>query len=141
MTFHEKSRWIGLVAILMVWTWYFVTIARAVGAGYPDQPYLMALMIPAVIAFTVIHAVGHAVIAVMKPKEANAAMDERERAIAARATIWGYNLLSFGIFLVITGSFFWWNSFVIVNALMFAFVLADSARYVAEIVLYRRASA
>jgi len=77
----------------------------------------------------------------MKPREARTEMDERERAIAHRASAWGYNLLSVGIFFVIAGSFFWWNSFVIVNALLFAFVLADSARYVAEIVLYRRMAA
>ena len=33
MTFHEKSRWIALIANLLVWGWYFATIARAVEAG------------------------------------------------------------------------------------------------------------
>lgn len=33
MTFHEKSRWIALVANLAVWGWYFVTVAQAYRRG------------------------------------------------------------------------------------------------------------
>lgn len=138
MTFHEKSRWIALVANLAVWGWYFVIVARAVAAGYPDEPYLMWLMVPVIGALTIIHVVAHIVVAVMNPKEANEGLDERGRAIGYRASAWGYNILCVGVFAVITTSFFWWNSFVIVNSLMFAFILAETVRYAVEIRAYRR---
>lgn len=138
MTFHEKSRWIALLANLGIWGWYFITVARAVGAGYPDQPGLMWLMVPVIGALTIIHVVAHVAVALMNPKEANEELDERGRAIGYRASAWGYNILCVGIFGVITASFFWWNSFVIVNGLLFAFIFAESVRYGIEIRAYRR---
>ncbi|MEA3012864.1 MAG: hypothetical protein QOD42_1409 [Sphingomonadales bacterium] len=138
MTFHEKSRGIALVANLAVWGWYFVIVARAVAAGYPDEPYPMWLMVPVIGALTIIHVVAHIVVAVMNPSEANEGLDERGRAIGYRASAWGYDILCVGVFAVIVASFFWWNSFMIVNSLMFAFILAETVRYAIEIRAYRR---
>ena len=141
MTFHEKSRWIALIANLMVWSWYFVFVVQAVDAGYPDRPQLMFVLLPVIGALTVIHVVAHVAVALINPKEAHAELDERGRAIGHRASARAYNILCVGIFGVITASFFWWNSFVIVNALLFVFILAETARYGLEIAAYRRGTA
>ena len=141
MTFHEKSRWIALIANLMVWSWYFVIVVQAVNAGYPDRPQLMFVLLPVLGALTVIHVVAHVAVALIDPKEVNAELDERGRAIGHRASAWAYNILCVGIFCVITASFFWWNSLVIVNALLFVFILAETARYGLEIAAYRRGTA
>jgi hypothetical protein len=138
MTFHEKSRWIALGANLIVWSWYFVTVARALRAGFPDAPYFMAMMIPVIIALAIIHIVGHTIAALMNPKEASADTDERERAVGQRAAVWGYHLLCVGIFLVVGGSLFWWNTFLVVNGILFAFIIAECVRYAIEIAAYRR---
>jgi len=141
MTFQEKSRWIELVANLAVWSWYFFMVARALAAGYPDEPYLLALMAPVVVALVVIHIVGHVVAALSNVREAGAPLDERDRDVARRASAWGYNVLCVGVFAVIACSFFWWNSFVIVNALLFAFIVSETVRLIGEITLYRRMAA
>lgn len=141
MTFHEKSRWIALVANLLVWGWYFVTLARAIAAGAPDVPWMIALTVPVIIALTVIHVVAHIVVALLKPSEAEAPMDEREKDIARRAQAQAYNLLAVGIFIALGSTLYYWNTLIAVNAVLFAFILAESIRYGLEIAAYRRMAA
>lgn len=141
MTFHEKSRWIALVTNLVAWGWYFVTVARVYGAGAPDTPWLIAMTIPVIIAATVIHIVGHVAVAVWKPSEARSEMDERERAIAGRATVIAYNVLAVGLMIAIGTTLAHWNAFFAVNAVLFVFILAETVRYGLEILAYRRMAA
>ena len=141
MTFHEKSRWIALLANLGVWGWYFVTVARVLAAGHPGERYLMWLMVPVIGALTVIHIVAHAVVALMKPSEARTEMDEREREIARRATAIAYDVLAAGIVVALGTTLYYWSAFVAVNAVLLAFILAESVRYTIEIRSYRRGRA
>ena len=138
MSFQEKSRWIALAANLVAWGWYFVTIGRLLFAGVPDERGLLALMIPVIIVITIIHIVGHVIVAVLKPSEATSELDERDKAIARRAAAIGYNVLCLGIVIALGSTLYYWNTFVAVNAVMFAFILAECVRYGVEIATYRR---
>jgi hypothetical protein len=141
MTFNEKSRWIALLANLGGWGWYFITVGRALAAGAPDVRYLLALTIPVVIWLTIVTIVAHIVVAMLNPKEAHTRLDERERGIAGEAARRAYSLLSAGIFAVIVGSAFYWNTFFVVNALLFVFILSETVRYALELAAYRRMAA
>ncbi len=141
MTFHEKSRWIALLANFGVWSWYFLTVARVHGAGAPNAPYVIAMMLPVIIAITVIHIVAHAAVALWKPGEARTGMDEREQAIARRAAVIAYNVLAVGLILAVGVTLFNWTAFFAINAVMLVFIIAESVRYALEIVAYRRMAA
>lgn len=141
MTFHEKSRWIALIANLGAWSWYFVTVARMHAADVPDAPDLIAMMLPVIVVITVVHIVAHATVALWRPSEARTEMDEREQAIARRATAIAYNILAVGLILAIGATLFNWTAFFAVNVVMFVFVLAESVRYALEIASYRRMAA
>jgi len=138
MTFQEKSRWIALTANLVVWGWYFVTVGRLLAAGVPDERGLLGLMVPVIVGITIIHIVGHVVVAVLKPSEARTELDEREKAIARHAAAIGYTVLCVGIAIALGSTLYYWNTFVAVNAVMFAFILAECARYGVEIAAFRR---
>lgn len=138
MTFQEKSRWIALTANLVAWGWYFVTVARLLAIGVPDERGLLGLMVPVVLAVTIITVVGHVVVAVLKPSEAKSTLDEREAAIARRAAAIGYNVLCVGIVVAMGTTLYYWTAFVAVNAVMLAFILAESVRYAIEITAFRR---
>jgi len=138
MSFQEKSRWIALAANLVAWGWYFVTVGHLLAAGVPDERRLLALMIPVIIVITIIHIVGHVIVAVLKPGEATSELDERDKAIARRAAAIGYNVLCLGIVIALGSTLYYWNTFVAVNAVMFAFILAECVRYGVEIATYRR---
>jgi dolichyl-phosphate-mannose--protein O-mannosyl transferase len=134
MTFNEKSRWIALLANLGGWGWYFAIVARALAAGAPDEPALLALTVPVVIWLTIVTIAAHIVVAVLNPKEARTRMDERERLIAGEAARKAYALL-------FVGSAFHWRTFFVVNALLFVFILSETVRYALELAAYRRMAA
>lgn len=142
MSFHEKSRWIALGANLVVWGWYFVTVARLltgdIAARISDERGLLGLMMPAIVAITIIHIVGHVIVAALKPEEARTERDERERAIARHAAAIGYSVLCFGIVIALGATLYYWTALVAVNAVMLAFIAAECVRYGVEIAAYRR---
>lgn len=138
MTFHEKSRWIALAANIVIWGWYFVIVLRALGAGYPDEPYLLGAIVGVIVAMVVIHVVLHTAIAIWRPSEARSEMDERDRAISDRAGARALDILSLGLVIALGAGLYHWNTFVTINAVLFAFILADTTRYAMEIVAYRR---
>ena len=138
MSFQEKSRWIALTANLIVWGWYFVTVVQLLAAGVPDHRGMLGLLVPVIIAITVIHIVGHALVAALKPGEARTELDEREQVIARRAAAAGYHVLCLGIVVALGSTLYYWNTLVAVNAVMFAFILAECVRYGIEIFSFRR---
>ena len=142
MTFHEKSRWIALGANVVIWGWYFVTLGRIlsgdIAARIGDERGLLGLMVPVIVAITIVNIVGHIIVAALKPKEAKTELDEREKAIARHATAIGYNVLCVGIVFAMATTFYYWTAFVAVNAVMLAFIVAECVRYGFEILAYRR---
>jgi hypothetical protein len=142
MTFQEKSRWIALAANLIAWGWYFVTIVRLLTGDLAgrigDERGLLGLMVPVMVIIIIINIVGHVIVAVLKPSEARTALDEREQAIARRAAAIGYNVLCLGIVIAMGATLYYWTAFVAVNAVMFAFILAECVRYGIEIAAFRR---
>lgn len=137
MTYQEKSRWIALIANLLAWGWYCVTLAR-LPAGLPDERGLLGLMVPVFIAITVINIAGHVVVAVLKPGEAGTDLDEREKAISRHASAIGYSVLCVGIAIALGTTLWYWTAWIAVNAVMAAFILAECVRYGVEIAAFRR---
>jgi uncharacterized membrane protein len=137
MSFQEKSRWIALTANLIAWGWYFLTLSR-LPAGLPDERGLLGLMVPIFVAVAIINIVGHIIVAVLKPSEAKTELDEREKAIARRAAAIGYTVLCIGIAVALGATLWFWTVFYAVNAVMFAFILAECVRYGIEIAAFRR---
>lgn len=86
MSFLEKSAWIMSLALLVTGLFYF----NAVNAISNEIGQLAFPHLPMVIAYTVvlclISVIGHIVIAILSPKEANASHDEREQKIIFKAS-------------------------------------------------------
>jgi amino acid transporter len=106
MPFQEKSGWIMSVALLLGGLFYFAQVA-AMSSSLGE---LASPTIPIVILYTIILVIvailGHIVIAIFAPKDANARSDERERKIFDRAGhLSGYVfavgvVLSLGLYLI-----------------------------------------
>ena len=141
MTFREKTRWAALVIDLAIWAWYFNRVAEALPDGPADEMQFFWLAVGATVATIVIHVGAQILFAVQAPKEAGAAMDERERAIERRAGSAAYTLLAIGLVNVLIASYFGWSKFMTVNGVLAVFVLAELFRYAYEIAAYRRAGA
>lgn len=133
MSFHEKTRILSLLVTLLVWGAYFASIARDLAAGAMPESWWLWRLVPVIIVSTIVMTVSATALALWRPAEAEAGLDERERQISHQAGATAYTLLSFGLVIVIGGSLTGWSLFVTINALLFAFVLTECIRYAIEL--------
>ena len=149
-TFYERSCWVSLLATLAVSWWFFAqTIPLLTVEELPDRAGLKALTSLAVIAvvlFIVVQVIGHIVAAVVTHPEDE---DERDRRISLRGEQGAGIVLGLGVIstighilasgwfehemLVLLGS-----PFGILNLLVGSLALAEVARCLTQIILYRR---
>lgn len=146
VSFREKSAWITLAILLLVYTPYF---ARVLSLAERDQlsiPNVTGLFIPALILQIILAIIAHSVISIGSRQEGK---DERDRAIDAKAFRNGYHLFSFLISttavgmltLGLSGRSAWlpWISVAgISQTLLFSLVLAEVTKYATHVICYRR---
>ena len=135
MSFREKSAWITLIAILLVFALYAL---HGPGLANPGRFELHALL-ACFVAFVVIEAIAWLVLRLRYPEDARTPKDERERLIELKATRVGarcYVVLSFvAIFVALHLSH---NPLVVGYYVVLAFVIAEIVNYGTRIVYYRR---
>jgi hypothetical protein len=127
MTFHEKSAWISLVAIVLVGGFYFLHVPWTLTPS-PDR-HLAVGFLYCILAFLVIEVVGHVVVAVRAPKEAHAPRDERERLINLKAIRMAAYVYVIGSFLAVYTLHWGANRLAIANGVLLAFVIAEVVNY------------
>jgi hypothetical protein len=136
MSFREKSAWITLVSIIMVFGVYFTHVPNIFDPDPGDWAlYVIAICIA---AFVVIEVVAHIVLYLRFPKDARTPKDERERLIDLRATRLAAYVYVVGTFLAILTPHHGASGFAVGVFVLMAFVLAEIVNYTARIVYYRR---
>lgn len=142
-SFQEKSAAISITAVLGVYGYYFYSVLLGTGPASPQE--MLFWMIGLVVLLVIVEVCFHIVAAVLNPREANAAEDERERLIALKAYRIGYLLMSVGVLLVLGRILF--GSLVepaevtllsVANLLLFALVVAEVGHYGAALYHFRR---
>jgi len=137
MPFQEKSAWIMTLALLLGGAFYFMTVISMSSA----MGRLASPNIPVVVVYTIIlvliSILGHTLIALFSPKEANARIDEREKLIFVRASsissyVFGFCVITaLGYYLISNdGDFLFYSVFA-------SLMLAQLIEYVVRIALYR----
>jgi hypothetical protein len=135
MSFREKSAWITLISILLVFAFYITHVPNVFDAN-PGFWELHVVGI-AVVAFIVIEIVSHIVLYLRNSKDARTPKDERERLIELKATRLGAYVYVLGSFLaIIAGSHA--SGLATGVWVLFAFVIAEVVNYTARIIYYRR---
>jgi hypothetical protein len=136
VSFRERTLWAALLGNLLVWGGYFIWLARRIADGGMEAIPHPSFLIGIVVWLIIYTAVAAAVVQLLSRRDADrssAALDEREQAIAWRAGAAAYGFLSLLLVLVIGGMFTGWGPRVIINALLFALILAESVRYGIEL--------
>lgn len=139
MPHKEKSAWLSLLAMAVAFGPYFTYAALqgdAVNAA-ADVAQLWRFGL-AVVAQVVILVIGHTVMAIRNPAEAQVPADERDRAIEQRAMTIAYYVLITGMILVGCVMPFTATGWHLVNAALVMIVLAETVHYGAVVVSYRR---
>jgi hypothetical protein len=131
MTFREKSAWITLIAIVLVFGGYW-TILLTQRLPTTQAVELLAGLI---VVKVVIIIIAHIAIAIWASPEPR---DERDRLIELRSPRNAYYVLISGLVLMMGVALVGAPMLVVVNGLLAALVLAEVVRFASLIVSYRR---
>lgn len=151
MSFREKNAWIAVVTTLVIWTVYFWQVGSAALAGTLDGDSVFWLFVWCLGLSIAIMLPINIVAAVLARQNMDAAPDERERDINARANRVGLTLLEWLIIGVIAASgviaAFARQAYapdpagatvvMLINLLLFALAFAALVREVIQIVSFR----
>ena len=136
MSFREKSAWISLLSVSVIYGAYFWPIVQR---GPHTGAFPVGRLIATVIALIVVQVVLHIAVAIAAPKEAQAPRDEREKLIDLKAIRIAYAGLATGIALIcLVGGLD--PPVFSANALLFALVTSELLRSSCQIVQYRRSA-
>jgi hypothetical protein len=134
MSFREKSAWVTLIAILLVFALFVLHAPRLSHPGISDFHVLVAC----IGAFVVIETVAYLVLRLRYPEDARTPIDERERLINLKATRLASGCYVVGSFLGVMTIHHGANGPMVGYFIVLAFVIAEIVKYVARIMYYRR---
>ena len=137
--FHEKSAWVMSFALLFGGVIYFGMVASlSVELGLLVPPNLPVVAIYTVI-LVIVAIIGHSLIAVFAPKDADAPLDERERRIFDRAgQLSGYTFAT-GVLSSLALYLFSYDGNLLFYAVFGSLMLGQTAEYMVQIFLFRTA--
>ena len=134
MSFREKSAWITLVTVLVVFTAYFGALLTGHVRGF----HSLFLLLVSGIGLVVMQ-VGLTLIAVMTtPRDGRAPKDEREALIQWRSHTLGYYVLTVFVLALFVPVHFGHTALDMANFALFAVVIATVCVAVGQIVMFRR---
>lgn len=138
MAYREKIAWLELASMALAYGGYFIAVAALGGAR--DQPFmlLIGLFAAASAIRVLILGVGYMSIKASTVASERGPRDERDRALARRGAAAGYYVLLAGMILVGMILPFTAQGWAIVNAALFAIVLAETVSYGTAVFGYRR---
>ena len=143
MSFHEKSNALMLGAIVLVYGAYFlIVLGLPVMSGTDidvNARLVMSngLMLGSVVALVAIAIIGHILITVLAPKDADK-HDERDRMIEMRGDQRGGFVMAFGALCGMGLAMLAMPHFWIVNAILAGLVLGEIVKAVSKLIDYRR---
>lgn len=138
MAFREKMGWLNLVTMLIAYSVYFGLVGPAARFGETRMVGIIWSFGFVAAAHGIAMIIGSIAIAFSGRREARAAPDERDRAIARRGSTIGYYVLIVGVILVGVVMPFSEPPWKIVNAALLAIVLAELSHQSVVVWSYRR---
>jgi uncharacterized membrane protein YfcA len=137
MSFREKTAWISLVSLLLVFGIYFTAVGLAM-AGHLESSQTFSWFLQLLLAFVVLQVVLRVVVARRAPLDAKVPADEREQLIGLKGDrVAGY-LLAVGVFAAIFTLHLGAGRVELAHAVLLAFAVSQLAKHAAVIALHRR---
>ena len=136
MVFREKIDWLSFAVILLGFSAYFWIFPYGVG----DREGMAAqagLLIALAIIFTIAMTIAATLLALMRPRDANAPADERDRNITRRASGFAYYVLIAGLAGCFALAHITRDLVLVLNAVLAAAAVAELVRLGLQIRFYR----
>jgi hypothetical protein len=135
MSFREKSAWISVLSMSLIYGFYFWSVIHD---GPKSGGFHLGGLLATVIALVLLQIVLTIAAAIFSPKEAQTPRDERDKLIELRAMRVAYAGLATGIALACFFGAFDPPLVFNTNALLFILVTAEILRSTCQIIQYRR---
>ncbi|GAB6194734.1 hypothetical protein [Lysobacter xanthus] len=138
MSWKERSQWVVLATVLLVYGRYFADVLP--GHGADVGPADIARFITAVVALVMLQVAGHVVLAVLgrRALERGVQADERDTLIGLRAARIGGHVLAVGVFAALAVALQVPGNFAFVHVLFGALVVSHVVEVATRLALYRR---
>lgn len=137
MPFQEKSAWVMTVALILSGAVYFILVLSMSSEGY-----LVPLILPVFVLYTVLLVVlaiiGHIVIALLSPKEANSKTDERERLIKIKSSHLSGYIFAVGIIFSLFIYMFTYSGSLLFYAVFASLMIGQIMEYIFQLYFHRR---
>jgi hypothetical protein len=135
MSFREKSAWVSLILIVLVFGPYFWLVGRSfAGIEHVHGGTQFAL----ITLFVVLEIVVHIAIAIQSPRDARAPKDEREILIDLMATRTAFYVLFAGALSAIFTMHFRFSVWQLSQMVLLSIVVAELVKFGRQIALFRR---
>jgi hypothetical protein len=138
MPYREKTAWLSLLAMAIVFVPYFAIVASSHSRPPVPSLHQLALFAVAAVVQMAILGIGHLYLNHGSPGEARTPPDERDVAIMRRSITFAYYVLIGGMILVGCVMPFNSSGWTIINAALVMIVLAEVVHYGVVVVSYRR---
>lgn len=138
MSFREKSAWLMVIILIIAGANYFLQIYWLSNAAGQVIPPIAPMTIAYIILIVIAAIIGHAVIALIAPTEANAPMDEREKRIEHRAGNWSGMILCVGAIAGLIHFSVNADGNLLFHIIVGSLLVAQISEYVSQIWFYRR---
>ena len=137
MPFKEKSAWIMTLSLLMGGVVYFMTVMSMSSAMDRLAPPIIPVVAVYTIILVLISILGHTLIGLFSPKEANAPIDEREKMIFIRASSISSYAFGFGVITALGYYLISHDGDLLFYGVFASLMLGQLMEYVVRIALYR----
>lgn len=137
MAFQEKSAWLMSAALILAGLYYYFAVAGlSTELGELASPSLRSVIISTVL-LCILAIVGHVLIALLSPNDADAVLDERERMIFTRAGHISGLILGAGVITSLGVYQFNPNGDILFYGVFASVMLSQILGYLVRIILYR----
>ena len=139
LSFKEKSLWISVLVMTVVWTCYFSEIWDGLWAMNLDRSEVWLLSAVVVGIIIVLQIVLHIIVATINPKETDQQSDERDRQINRKVGNLAGWVLAIGVFHVwAIASLFDIPSIILANILLLILALTQIVNDLLRLLFYSR---
>ena len=138
LTFREKTLWLSLVSLVVVYAVYFATALSDFSAQIASVH--VSAFVGMLIILITIQIVGNTVLAIANRRELAASVqsDERDTLIRLKGTQLGFYVLVIGVFVSLCLAVLVPGNFVFVHVLLAFWVLAQATETLSRLIFYRR---
>lgn len=138
LSYKEKSIWASLISTIIVFGYYFFFAIKVFNNPEIENMMLVGLFIGAVVFIMIIQIFSQIVIAIANRKEAEKGEDERDNLIELKTTRVSYFILVLGVWITAFSILVISSPIILVNLIMFFFILAEIVGYSLQLIYYRR---